>query len=71
MESILSQAVVCVTSWVVGLVCEYFTCQFYEMPKLCLFSIFSETHFPLQKEIFESGAIALPTETGKIIIYFV
>lgn len=68
MESIFSQAVVCVTSWVVGLVCEYFTCQFYEMPKLCAFYLFWDS-CPLQKVIFESGAISLPTETGKIIIY--
>lgn len=71
LESILSQAVVCVTSWVLGMACEYFTRRFYEMPKLCLLPIFSLTLFSLQKGMFESGEIALPKETGKIIIYVV
>lgn len=71
MESILSRAVVSVTSWVVVLACEYFTLQFYEMPKLCLLPVCFETPPPQKKGMFESDEIALPTETGKIIIYVV
>lgn len=71
LECILSQAVVCGTSWVVGMACEYFTRQFYEIPKLCLLPIIYDTPFSLQKGMFDSGEIALPKETGKIIIYVV
>lgn len=53
LESLLSQAVACVNLWEVGLAYESSKYQFYEMPKLWLLPVCSETPFSLQKGMFE------------------